>query len=69
MKSAKFQNKLGRVLNAYNVVTKFKENQFTFVSVIARKRSVTDRQTPTDKPKLIIFHFEIAGDNKLSDIF
>ena len=44
MKSAKFQIELGRVLNAYNLVTQFNENQFTFVSVIARKRSVTDRQ-------------------------
>ena len=41
----------GLALKAFNLVTKFEKNWFTFVAVIARKRSVTDRQT--DKPKLI----------------
>ena len=37
---------LGLALKAFNCVTKFeKKKRFTFVTVIARKRSVTDRQT------------------------
>ena len=44
---------------AFNLVTKFEKKRLTFVAVIARKRSVTDRRTDrqmdrqTDKPKLI----------------
>ena len=56
---------IGLALKAFNVVTKFEnKKRFTFVAVIARKRSVTDRQT--DKPKLItpLFFFKKAGDKK-----
>ena len=36
---------LGLALKAFNLVTKFEKKRFTFMAVIARKRSVTDRQT------------------------
>ena len=62
---------LGLALKAFNLVTKFERKRFTFVAVIARKRSVTDGHTDgrTDKPKLItpLFFFEKAGDNKTEE--
>jgi hypothetical protein len=66
-----FKIELGRVLYAYNLVTMFKVNRFTFVAVIARKRKYdgrTDRRT--DKPKLIYpdFFFEKAGHNNYAAI-
>ena len=57
---------LGLAVKAFNLVTKFEKNRLTFVAVIARKRSVTDRQTDgqtqINNPP---FFFEKAGDNTL----
>ena len=67
---------LGLALKAFNLVTKFEKKRLTFVAVIARKRSVTDRRTDgqtdgrtdgrTDGQTQINnppFFFEKAGDN------
>ena len=42
--------KLGLALKVFNLVTKFEKKSFTFVAVIVRKRSVTDRQTEINHP-------------------
>ena len=56
---------LDRAFKAFNLITKFEENQILFLTVISRKRSVTDTHTDrqTDKPKLIK-----AGDNNNKNI-
>ena len=56
---------LGLALKAVNLVTKFEKKRLTFVAVIARKRSVTDRRTDGQTQiNNTPFFFEKAGDNK-----
>ena len=71
--------KLGQVLNAYNVVTKFKENRFTFFQLlhvdiyighIVHKQSIDDMSQIYDKNinKYIIYKLKIIVKGNLKGV-